>query len=127
MIDGGEVLNHIQAQDVPETTGKHLEPVYCPMGTLAGAIGVTIKDEAAFEQGFSNTTERMLHHPIPEGRCTDFSFLWLVNEEMPVRTGLIPILSQFLLEFQEVIRHLMFKARDGMAASLSPCRFLIGM
>ncbi len=127
MIDRGEVLDHIQAQDVPETTGKHLEPVHCPMGTFAGTISVTIKDEVAFEPGLNNTTERMLHHSIPKWRCTDFSFLWFVDEEMPVRTRLIPVLSQLFLKFQKVIRHLMFKARDGMAAALSPCRFLIGM
>jgi hypothetical protein len=39
------MLNDIQAQDIGETSGKLLEPVQSPMGSLADPVGITVKHE----------------------------------------------------------------------------------
>lgn len=84
MIEAWKELPEITRKRIAETSAEVLEAVQRAVGALADAVRKGIRDEAPFEGRLNGVAERMVHHPVAEGRGGDEPTLRLVDEETGV-------------------------------------------
>ena len=125
MIDGREVLDNIKTQHITIAVREVLQAVHGAVRAFPGAVGITVGDKTALEPGLDDLAQGMVHDPITERRGADQALLGLTDGEVHIRTGLILVTAQLLLQLQQVIRQLVLKACRAAQTTLAVCRLVI--
>ena len=115
------MLDNIHTQDIRVVPGEVLQTVDGPVGAFAPAVGIAVADKTGIEDAFDDVAEGVKGHPIPEGGRADFALFGFVDVEMGVGTGPIAFVAQFILELEQMIRHLQLKG-----GHIGPAPFAFG-
>lgn len=113
-------------QDIRILAGKFLGAVQGAMCALADAIGITIEDETALEDGLDQIAQGVMHDAVAKGRGRDQAALRFMDMETVIGSGTIRMRLQFALQLQEIIFQAVVKRGDVGVSALAFACFLIG-
>ncbi len=101
-------------------SGQCLQPVHGAMGPLSVPVGVAVGNEAALEQRLHQVAQRMVDHPVGEGRGTDPPALRLGDLEVDIGVGPPASVEQFGLQRQQAVCRLVLEGRRSRCSPLAP-------
>lgn len=133
MVNGGKKLGDVALERVHGQffTQKFLEPAHTDVGALAYPTGIGVEDKAAFKQRFNDCADGVMDDAVDKRRGGDGTKLRVVDEKLPVRTGLPCVGFQRSLYFHQAFIHFGGKPGNGQtitfaAAGQFPCPHQIG-
>ena len=126
MIDGWEVPDDIDAQDVAISPGEELQPVDGFVSPFADPIGIRVGDEPALEDRLDHVAEGVMNNAVGERRGADLSLLGIMDHEVDVAAGLVAEVGQLILQLQEPVGDLMLEPGGGRFAAFAPGRQPVG-
>ena len=127
MVDRRKVLDDVGAQHVAVALRELLQPVDRPVRPLADAVGIAVGDEQPLEARLDYVAQRVMHHPVAEGRGADLAPLRLVDVEVDVRPRAVAAAFQVVLQVEQMIREAVLEGRRRPVAALAACRLAVGL
>lgn len=110
-------MHHIHAQHVAKAARELLQPVDGAVCALPDPVCIAVADEALLEQRLDDVAERVVYDAVTKRGGADTPALRLVDGKMAIRTGLIDLVRQFVLQGKQTVRDLELKAgRAGRAS-----------
>jgi hypothetical protein len=106
MINRWEMLNDVEAQNIPILFGVGLELVYRPMGPLPFSVGVAMGIETFLKMRLNDVAQGVMDNAISKGSGRYFAPFRLMNIEVMICTRPITSVNEFSAKINEVIGQL---------------------
>ena len=120
MIDRRKELAQVALQNAAVATGESLAVVQRRMGAFAHPVGVGILNERLLKDRLNNAHQCVMDHPVAEGSGRDQAMLGVADMEGIVRTMVVALGLQFLLQAEEIFLQIELESGHVWLPPLAP-------